>query len=330
MTLLRHAHTSRPRRALAARRGVLTVLALLLGAGFAAPVRAVIVNRILATIDGEPVTLFDLKQFTERNVRARQLPGVDQAVLLDALITDRIIQKEVSAQGIVIRDEEIDRYLQNIKDRNQITDQQLRAALAQQGVTWEGYRTQVREDLQRVQLINREIRGKVNVTPEEVQRYYEAHLADYATAEGVTVSHILLRLPERATPDQVDATMARATGIHAELKSGADFAELAKRSSEDPAAQQGGKLGTFKEGEMLDAVERVVKTLQPGHFSEPFRSPVGIHIVRVDAKSGSSHQPLDSLADEIKERLYNAALEERYSRWLKEDLRQRHHVELQP
>jgi parvulin-like peptidyl-prolyl isomerase len=70
--------------------------------------------------------------------------------------------------------------------------------------------------------------------------------------------------------------------------------------------------------------------LKPGQYSQPFRTAVGVHILRLDAVSDASHTPLDSLAADIRERLYAEALEERYNRWLTEDLRQRHHVELRP
>jgi peptidyl-prolyl cis-trans isomerase SurA len=289
-----------------------------------------IVNRILATIDGGPVTLYELRQFVEGDVRARQLAGDSAATQLDALITERIIKLEISAQGIVVGDEDVDRYIETIRTRNALSEEQLRQALQAQGVTWEDYRKQVRDELQKAQLINREIRGKVNVTPEEVERYYQAHLEEYATPEEATVSHIVLRLSPDAPEDEAAAVMGRAEQIHVQLEGGANFEELAKQYSEDSAAKSGGKLGKLKKGEMLDEFEEVVMTLDEGEISRPFRTSVGVHIVRVEARHGASHQPLESLADEIKQRLYNAALEERYGRWLSEDLRKRHHVEIRP
>lgn len=294
------------------------------------PARAELVNRILATIDGEPVTQYELDRFVDRNVRARQLPVTDRSVLLEALITDRIIQKEVVAQGVVIRDEDVDRYIANIRERNRLSEAQLHDALQQQGLTLEAYRAQIREELQKVQLINREIRGKVNVSPEEVQRYYDAHRDEYATPEGVTVSHILLRLPENASDDEVERKMEQARQLRANLQDGANFSEMAREYSEDATAKSGGKLGTFKPGEMKEEFEAAVKGLAPNEISDPFRTSLGVHIARVDARSGASHQALDELADEIKQKLYSAALEERYSRWLTEDLRKRHHVEILP
>lgn len=300
-------------------------LALCCGAGIG---RSEIVNAIVATIDGEPITLREFDQFAERAVRLRQLPPSDRNTMLDAMITEKLIQKEVSKQGIVIQQEDVDRYLENIKRRNRLTDEQLRQALEQQGMTWDAYLLQVRHDLQKVQLINREIRGKVNITPEDIDRYYQAHREEYGSAEGVSVSHILLRLPEDADPQTVERVTARADEIYQKLSGGADFSQMARQYSEDGAAEGGGKLGTFREGEMLDELAEAIRGLAPGQFSKPFRSRLGVHIVRFDGRVEAGAAPPASDVEAIKDKLYNQALEERYNRWLREDLRARHHVEI--
>jgi peptidyl-prolyl cis-trans isomerase SurA len=310
---------------------VVATLATAICATVAQPVRGEVIDRIVATIDGDPITQYEVKEFAAGDIRLHQLGLSDPNALLEALITKRLIDKEFDSQGLKVEDEDIDRYVAGIRQRNNLTPEQLEAALQQQGMTMEAYRTQVRDELRRAQLINREIRGKVNVTPEEVQRYYEAHLDEYSTPSEVEISHILLQLPPDAPAEQVEQVEKRADAIYQQLQNGADFAALAKQDSEDTAsAASGGKLGTFKKGEMLEALEKAIEGLKPGEFSKPVRSPVGIHIVRLDKRISESHQSLDNLADEIKQRLYNAALEERYNRWLREDLRQRHHVELRP
>jgi peptidyl-prolyl cis-trans isomerase SurA len=307
---------------------VATVLGVLLLC--AVPADARIVNRVMATIDGDPITMYELSQYGERAARLQQLPPVDEATLLEALITDRAVQQEIRDQGITVQEEDVDRYIEGIRTRNNLTEEQLHKAVEQQGIAWEDYRQQVREDLQKVQLINREVRGKVNVTPEDVQRYYDAHRDEYSTPAAVTISHIVLRLPNNASQEQIDETMNRAEALYARLKDGADFAELARESSEDAAAADGGRLGEFKQGEMLEEFEKVVGKLKPGQFSEPVRTRVGIHIVRLDERIGSGYQPVEKLADGIKEQLYSKAMEERYDRFLREDVRQRHHVEILP
>jgi peptidyl-prolyl cis-trans isomerase SurA len=285
-----------------------------------------LINRILSIIDGDPLTLYELQKFTNRNLGPTPLDSPELPAFLDTLITKRLIDLEFSEQGLSVRDEDIDRYINGIRERNQLTEEQLQLALAQQGITMERYRDQIRDELRRAHLINREIRGKVNVTPEDVQRYYEAHLDDYAKPEQLTISDIFIQLPENATPEQVEEAVNRAEAIYEELDGGEDFAEMAKRHSDAPSAESGGSLGTFQRGQMRDELEDAVAGLEPGQFSRPIRSSEGIHIVRLDEVDVTSHEPLDGLAEEIKERLYNAALEERYNRWLREDLRARHSV----
>lgn len=306
-----------------------------------AAVKGTVVNRIMALVDGDPITFYELKDFAAGDPRLKEALVVNQAEVLDLLVTKHLIAKEVEKQGIVVQDADVDRYVANIRERNKITDDQLDAALAQQGMNRERYRAQVREELQRAQLINREIRGKVSVSPEEIERYYKEH-GDSGGGGGksegaMTISQIFLKLPADATAEQTAAVEARAAKIYDELKDGADFADTAKRDSEDGAAKSGGSLGTFKPGEMREDLEKAVADLEPGEFSKPVRGNTGIHIVRLDARtgtesargSGDTALP-EGKSDEIKEQLYAKALEERYTRWLKEDLRQRHHVEVRP
>jgi peptidyl-prolyl cis-trans isomerase SurA len=331
---MRHGRRPAMRAQTRLRRGLARGATILLGAGCGLlatlPAPGEVVDRVVATIDGDPITMVEVQKFAATEVRVRQIASTDPALLLETLITERTIDKEFADQGLSVNEQDVDRYIAGIRQRNNLTEEQLTAALQQQGVAMDQYRRQIRDELQRAQLINREIRGKVNVTPEEVERYYEAHLADYETVEELAVSDITLKVPPDASAEEVESVHARAEKIYQELRGGADFGELARRYSEDAAAESGGSLGKFKTGELIEVLEKAVIKLQPGQFSEPVRSPVGFHIVRLDERLGASHQPLESLAAEIKEKLYNAALEERYNRWLREDLRKRHHVEILP
>jgi peptidyl-prolyl cis-trans isomerase SurA len=295
---------------------------------FAIPGRAEVINKILATVDGEPITVYELKQFSARTIRGRQASSTDQAQLLDALITEKLVSKEVSDKGVVVRDEDIDRVIAGIKERNKMNDEDFKQALQQQGMTMESYRAQLREDVQRQQLITREIRGKVNVTPEEVQRYYNAHLSEYSTPGKMQVAHIVFRLPPDASPEQVAEATAKAEEVRARLQKGADFADLAKQINQDATASNGGDLGWFKKGELLEPLEKSAEALKVGEVSDPVRTTVGVHLVKLEAREEASHRDLDELADQIKQQLYNAALEERFQKWLTDDLRKRHHVEI--
>lgn len=301
-------------------------------------VSGAVVNRIIALVDGDPITMYEVETFTTSDPRLAQAVQANPAGVVDLLVTQKVLAKEVAAQGIVISDAEIDRYIENVRQRNNLSEEQLAAALSQQGLTMERYRAQIREELERAQLINREIRGKVSVSPEEIERYQKQQDGggegeeEAASDEQVSISHIVLQIPPEASEADAEAVLARAEKIHEELDDGADFAEVAKRESEDGVASQGGKLGTFKQGEMREELEQAIADLDVGEYSEPVRTETSIHIVRLDERIGAGAAPTMSEAqrEEIKEKLYAQALEERYARWLKEDLRQRHTVEMLP
>jgi len=250
------------------------------------------------------------------------------ARVLDALITDRLLEKEIKAQGITARDDEIDRYIKEIQSRNNIDDERFAKALGEQGMTLATYRTRVKAEIEKAQLVNREIRQRVNVSPEEIRRWYDAHLDTYATDERVKVRDIFFAVEPDADDAELARTRAKVLEVRELAVGGRDFAGLARQCSEGPGAEKGGELGTFARGEMDHDLEEVVFALEPGEVSDPVKTPTGFHLLRVDQRIGAGHRPLDEVKDDIRDTLYNDALEERFQQWLSKDLRERHHVEV--
>jgi len=248
--------------------------------------------------------------------------------VLDALITDRLLEKEIKAQGITARVDEIDRYVEEIQQRNGMDRERFGAALAAQGLSLESYRARVKSELEKAALVNREIRQHVNVSPEEIRRYYDAHLGDYATVERVKVRDVFLAIEDPADDASVAHARTKALEVRALALDGHDFGALAEQFSEGPGAHKGGELGTFSRGEMEHDLESAAFALEPGRVSEPVRAGGGFHLLRVDERVGAGHKPLDEVQDEIRDTLYNQALEERFREWLSRDLRERHHVEV--
>ncbi len=301
------------------------VLALVAGAAGA---HAETLNRIVATIDGEPITQVELEQYTEI---VKKRPGgeqvTDQKTILDELILDKIIQKQVEVLGIKATDQQIDAYIESIRTRNTLSEEQLLEALKQQGMTWDQYRVQVRSDIERANLINREIRNKVNVSPEEVERYYQAHLEEYGASQKVTARLISFPVSPTASAEEKAAVRAKAEEVQKLAADGGNFAKLAKEHSQGPAADAGGDIGEVVPDEMQPEFAKAAKQLTPGEVSPLIVTPEGFHILKIEKASGDTHRPLAEVSDDIKEKLYREAMESRYDRWLNQDLRSRHHVE---
>lgn len=294
----------------------------------AAPLRAEVVNRIVASVDGDPITLYELNQYEEKQralMPSVQIPSQNDA--LQALITEKLLAKEIAAKGIRVRDEDIDRYVDHIKESNHLTDDQLKEALKQQGVDYAKYRDQIRQEIEKVQLLNREIRGKVNISPEDVQRYYEAHKKDYERPARVKVRQIMLRLDPNAPDEIAQAVTQRIEGLRAQILKGEDFTKVAKQYSEDPAAADGGDLGEVEPSKMLPEFETVLTKMKEGEVSEPVRTNMGVHLLKLEKRIAVGYQAESELAAEIKEKLYSEALDERYKRWLLEDIQKHHYIE---
>lgn len=291
---------------------------------FAGPVPAEIVNRVIATVDGEPVTAHEL----ERYARERADVGIQPDKILDALITEKMLEREAGAQGIAAKPEEVDAYVKAIKDRNRMDDARFGEALKAEGITMEEYRGRVKADIERTQLMNREIRSRVTISPEDVERYYQAHRDDYGLAERATVRDIFLPLEAGADEAVLGRVRAKAEEVRALAVAGRRFEDLAEQFGEGPGARKGGLLGTFRRGEMAQPLDEIAFALKPGETSQVIATPRGFHILRVDERTGEGHRPLDEVREEIREKLYAEALESRFEAWLTRDLRERHHVEL--
>ena len=220
------------------------------------------------------------------------------------------------------------RYVEEIRQRNGMDRERFQAALVAQGLSLETYRARVKSELEKAALVNREIRQHVNVSPEEIRRYYDAHLGDYATAERIQVRDIFLAIEDPADEASAAHARAKALEVRALALDGHDFGALAEQFSEGPGARKGGELGTFGRGEMEHDLESAAFALEAGKVSEPVRAGGGFHLLRVDQRIGAGHRPLDEVQDEIRDALYNQALEERFQNWLSHDLRERHHVEV--
>lgn len=297
--------------------------------------RAEVINRIVATVDDEPITLYELRTFSSFAAGQRGsfmtpegMGNLSDRDLLDMLIMNKLVDKEVEAQGLKAKESDIDSYIERIKAQGKMDDEQFKDALAKQGMLMENYRKQVSKDIERALLVNREIGAHVNVTPQDVERYYKAHAADYAQPEQVRVRDIFLPLSATAPAEEERAVMQQIQDIRKRVLAGEDFATLADTYSGISHPGEGGDLGYFKKGQMPQEIENVAFTLKPGEVSQPFRTNAGMHLLKVEEHSQSGQQKLDeATTEEIKRKLYNDALRQRYERWFQEDLRFRHQID---
>jgi len=252
-----------------------------------------VVDRIAAVIENEIITLRELEE--KAGPFMSNLPDdPDQrrirrlAILrkvLDIEIGEKIVSREIEASqdrlGVTTKD--VDRAIEEVLKINNLSREQLQAALYGQGMTWSEYRKQLRVQIERARLIQFKVQGRVVVKDAEVKRRCRERQSVASKEIRVCASHILRKIPEGATPAQVASIHARLSKIQAELASGADFAAYALQHSDDKSAPDG-DLGCFARGEMVEPFEKAAFSTNVGAVSSVLRTSFGFHILKISAQ----------------------------------------------
>ncbi|HEX9455569.1 MAG TPA: peptidylprolyl isomerase [Candidatus Binatia bacterium] len=297
--------------------------------------RSAVVEQLITVVDGEPYTLSNLNRYANEKLK-RNFPSgdltqinADDRQVLEQFITDKLLEAEVREGGINISDDDVNRYIEQVKQSNRLSEEDLKTALSREGQTLASYRVSVKAEMEKAEIIDRQVRRKVSITDEDVERYYKQNPNKFRGDERAHIRHILLSVAETAPADQVQAAMARANDLYKQITAGADFAALAREHSEGAGRAEGGDIGWFKRGSLLPGLEEIAfDKLAVGRVSQPFRTSMGYHIVKLDARESGTLLSLNTVAPRIKEELLNKALEERFAKWVKADLRRKHRVDM--
>jgi peptidyl-prolyl cis-trans isomerase SurA len=180
----------------------------------------------------------------------------------------------------------------------------LQKAAEQQGISFEDFKQQIRNQVISNQVVQDEVGRHLNLTHAQEEAYYKAHAKDFEVPEQVHLSEILIPTPDTATDAQVAAAQQKADEVEAKLKGGAKFADTAKQSSGGPTASAGGDLGDFKRGALGDVLEKATFSLPVGGYTEPIRTRQGFVILRVDSHQQAGVPPLQDVERQVQEAIY--------------------------
>lgn len=252
------------------------------------------VDRIIAVVNDEAITAFELRArlaTVERQLRGQnvQLPSRDviEKQLLERMITDRVQLQFAKETGLRISDIELDGAIRRIAEGNRLSLQEFRAALERDGIPWTKFREEIREEIVLSRLRDREVESRIVVSDGEIDNYLAnpEQGGNMANIE-VQTAHIVLRVPEQASPDQLMRIGARAQAALEQIRRGENFAKVAASYSDAADGLSGGDMGTRPLDRLPALYADAVKKLNPGDVSEILRSPAGFHIIKLVAKQG--------------------------------------------
>jgi peptidyl-prolyl cis-trans isomerase SurA len=271
----------------------------LLVAGAAAPLQAQdrieLLDRIVAVVNTDVITQSELAR--ERGIAIatlrKQGTALPQRDLLDKQLLERLITKNVLLQqarqtGLRAADADLENALQRIAAENKMDVAQLRVAVEQSGVSFDRFREDVRSEILISRLRDREIDSRVTVTDAEIQSFVRSQQDSPGDkADEYKLAHILVQVPEQASPEELLLRRGRAEAALAALKQGADFPQVAASYSDAGDALQGGDMGWRAAGRLPNIFLQAVKGMTVGQVSDILRSPAGFHIVKLSDKRGN-------------------------------------------
>ncbi|BBP02896.1 chaperone SurA [Sulfuriferula plumbiphila] len=251
-------------------------------------------DSIVAVVNDDVITRHDLDERYDRAVqqlKTRNIPLPSRAVLekqlLERMINDRIQLQFASQTGIRVDGPTLDRALNRIAAQNNMNLEQFRTALAKEGMAFNKFRDDIRDEIILQRLREREVDSKINITEAEVDAYLE-NQAKQGQEDEYNIAHILIRIPEAATTEQIQQQRARAQKVLDELRKGADFAQLSASYSDASNALEGGNMGWRRGSQLPTLFADALARMQPGQISDIIRSSNGFHILKLIDKRGQN------------------------------------------
>ena len=292
----------------------------------------IVLDSILASIDGEPVTLTDLRRHVSSQMYAasRNLPdpkdlslhSPELRQLLQDLVLSRLLDKEADAVGISVSNEEIDAYIAEIRRQNNVDEEGFRQILQQQGLTWKEYEQQIRNDILKNRVVSARVRSKITVVDGDVKRYL-AERPDLAPELG-SIRLQQIRIPT-GSAEQLAAAKKQLASIAAQCSAveGLERRRVFARAG-GPAFRD---LGHVRADELRSEISTAVAELAAGELSEPISFENAAYLFLL-AGIVTEETPFDeALRDEIRDEIFQVKFQEELKSFLDVDLPKRYHVE---
>ena len=279
---------------------------------FAAPVHAEqLVNKIAAVVNGDIVTLYDLKQLAIPELKKAGVLGPKYADspkvksilsnVLDNVVSEKLFLQDAERRGITVKEAEIENELRKIAQQRGMTLEKAKEQILSEGLTVESVKERVKASIIRQRLLGLMIGRKVVITKEEVQRFYDEHKSEFA-ADGTVEVSLLIFAP---TADIKD--------VHSELSAGKiSFEEAVQKYSVGPGKEQGGYLGELGVKDVSPQMLAVVEDMKDGSVSDVLSLGSSKALIKLHSKTKGSLRPLEEVAQEIEAKLRAPRLEESF------------------
>lgn len=261
---------------------------LLVAASLTAQAAVVEVDRVVAIVNDDIITNTELGEQT-RTIKAQlrqqriSLPSdsVLQRQVLERMTVEQIQLQLAGEMRVLVDDEALNQAINGIAAQNRLSLTEFREVLQEEGYDFPHFRENIRKEMILVRLRQQHVDARINVTEQEVDNFLAIQRRQGQSNDEYRLGHILISLPDAATPEQIDAAQRRARAVLDELKAGGDFSQVAISSSDGQQALDGGDLGWRKANEIPTLFADLVLQMRVGDTSDLVRNSSGFHIIRL-------------------------------------------------
>lgn len=310
-------------------RKTIGIAAVLLVLGWSAHAQSRVVDRILAQVNDDIITLSDLnremvaiRQDLASKFTGQQLEEEAKKAekdVLDDLIRQKLLLQKGNELGFGANvDTQVSSQLEKMRKEYKFKDmQEFERAAAQQGITMNQLRDNIKKGIISQSVVQEFVGGRITLLTQEIEKFYKDHIEDYSIPEEVTLSEIVI-------PAEGDARQAesRANDIRNRVVAGEPFATLANQFSKGPTAGKGGAIGTYLTAKLNPDISKAIASVKEGDVTAVQPAKEGFILYRVDTRKKASYRPLDEVRDDIRNRIYQQKFNPEFERFiaqLKED-----------
>lgn len=309
----------------------MAVWIILLGAGFIAGQE--VVDAIVAIVNDDIITLSDYRAEHDMmyELLRSQLQGEEftkqyearKEGLLDSMITERLLLQEAQKKDINV-DEQLRMFIDSIKTQYSIgSDDELRRALAQQGMDFEAWKSQQERVLLQQTVVYSEVGRTIAVDETDVINYYNLHPEEFTDPEEYKLRGIIL-LSEENSEEEIQR---KKTEIDEKLAAGEDLSVLAGEYSDGPQRESQGDMGTFQKGQLAENLQQAVENLDEGSLTHWIQMPNGWYLIKLEEKKESRLRLFEEVKKEIEDKLFNQEQQAKVEEYIK-DLKSRSYIKI--
>ena len=283
---------------------------------------AVLLDRVVAIVNQDVITWSELYKAMEadaspkvkelRDDEKRKIFKENETFFLETLINVRLQLQEAKNMGIRVSDEELQEAIGNIQKKYSMSEAAFGESLKIEGFTYAEYKKRLREQIIISKLVNMEIRNKIVITDEDLNKFVAENKEILENTERYKISQILLKKQKDTDNSKIEE---KAGELLRKIEQGGSFSDLAQQYSEDPSAKAGGDLGLLKKSQLNKIFIDILSAMKPGDVSKPFWTESGLHIIKLESRAEAKNK--DEAREEAKNILINKIYAERFNAWIK-------------